>query len=46
MFFIIINERDIVDYLNRYFDDADGDNYARFIQNYPAVLEDCINALR
>ena len=40
MFAIVINECDLIKYLEKYFDDADNDNYARFIQNYPTVIVD------
>jgi hypothetical protein len=40
MCLIVINKRDLIEYLSRYFDDSDNDNYARFIRNYPTVVED------
>ena len=30
----------LIEYLNRYFDDSDNDNYARLIKNYPTLLVD------
>ena len=40
MLAIIVKKRDLVEYLSRYFDDSDNDNYARFIRNYPTIMVD------
>jgi hypothetical protein len=42
MLVIIVYERDLVEYLERHFNDADNDNYARLIKNYPQLLEDYV----
>ena len=44
MLAIIVNKRDLVEYLSRYFDDSDNDNYARLIRNYPVVIVDFIES--
>lgn len=33
------------EYLDRYFDDNDGDNYKKLVASYPVLWEDFINAL-
>ena len=43
MLIISIQERDLADYLEQYFDDYDNDNYARLIKNYPTLKEDFLH---
>ncbi len=37
-------ERKFKEYLSRYFDDEDGDNYENLIASYPVLWEDFINS--
>ena len=40
------NKADLQGFIEQYFDDADGDNYARLIGNYPEIINDFIQNRR